>query len=209
MTFETGQTILRRDVHRDGRIAWVQTARVVSDDDRGVLTWTAAGSETMVRTTLGGGLIRRMTLAERSAVPTMLSPRPWRDTGVLILTPPGVAHSIWWFFDLAGTFTGWYVNLEAPSVRRSGGLDSTDFALDICVEPDRSWAWKDEDEFAERTGHRAYWTAAEAPGIRAEGERLVALVEAGGYPFDGSLVDFRPDPSWKPSVLPPDWDVTA
>ncbi len=205
MRFAAGETIVRRNVHRNGRIGAVETARVVSDDDRGVLTWTSIGSQVMRRTTLTGEPTRKMPLGERSSIPTMLSPSLWRDTEVLALTPPDVAHSVWWFFDSTG-FLGWYVNLEAPAQRWFGGLDTTDQALDVWVEPDRSWVWKDEDEFAERIGLPDYWSEAEADGIRAEGHRLIALAARGAYPFDGWLTDFQPDPRWPPTTLPPYWD---
>ncbi|HEY1486583.1 MAG TPA: DUF402 domain-containing protein, partial [Micromonosporaceae bacterium] len=66
--------------------------------------------------------------------------------------------------------------------------------------------WKDEDELAERIDHPSYWTRAEADVIRAAGERLIPTIEAGAYPFDGHLTDFRPTPSWPPTTLPPSWD---
>ncbi len=207
MTFEVGQTIVRRNVHVNGRIAVAEAARVISDDARGVLTWTAPGSMLMHRTLLDGTPTRKLTLAQKLSQPTMLSPTTWRGGGVLILTPPAQPHSVWWFFDPAGTFLGWYINLERPATRWPGGLDALDQALDICVEPDRSWIWKDEDEFAERIGHPLYWTADEAELIRAEGLRMTKLVEAGEFPFDGSYADFRPDPSWEPSTLPWHWDA--
>jgi predicted RNA-binding protein associated with RNAse of E/G family len=209
MGFQIGQTILRRDIHFDDRITSVATARVVADDASGVLTWTAVGSEVMRRTTLAGESVRKMTVAEVTAVPTMLVPMRWTDTNVLMLTPSGASHSIWWFFDTDGDFLGWYVNLETRSQRWSGGLDMRDLALDIWVEPDRSWQWKDEDEFAERTGHADYWTAAEAAAVRAEGERVIARIEAGASPFGGSLTDFKPNPTWEPTILPPTWDRPA
>ncbi len=206
MFFDHDQTILRRDVHRDGRIGAVETARVVRDDDRGLLTWTACGSECMFRTTLGGQSIRKMSVHERDRTPTMLMPRTWDGTNVLILTEPDRDHSVWWFFDLSGVFEGWYVNLESPGRRWAGGMDITDHALDIWVEPDLTWSWKDEDELAERIDHPSYWTSAEAAAIRAAGERLIPTIESGRYPFDGQLIDFHPDPAWKPTVLPPNWD---
>jgi hypothetical protein len=208
--FTPGQTILRRSVNPNGRIAAVETAKVVRDDDTGVLAWTAHGSDAMRRTTLTGDPIRKMPMEQRKATTTMLSPTTWHGTEVLTLTrTDGAAHSIWWFFGLDGEFLGWYVNLETPARRWYGGLDLRDQALDIWVEPDRTWVWKDEDEFAERTGLPDYWTAAEAREIRAEGESVIPLIEAGVYPFDGTFTTFRPDPAWKPATLPPFWDVPA
>lgn len=205
--FEPGQTIVRRSVWDNGRITGIEAARVISDDDSGLLTWTAAGSDCAVRTTLSGESIRKMPLAQRKLIPTMLSPQTWISTNFLCLTRAATAHSIWWFFDTDLSFAGWYVNLEAPPKRWYGGVDTRDQALDIWVEPDRTWNWKDEDEFAERTGEENFWTAVQAERIRAEGERVIPLIEAGLYPFDGIHTDFQPDPTWEPSRFRPEWDT--
>ena len=75
------------------------------------------------------------------------------------------------------------------------------------MAPDRTWQWKDEDEFAARLREPAdYWVDDEA-AVRAEGERLVKLAEAGEFPFDGTMTDYRPDPTWSvPVDMPAGWD---
>jgi predicted RNA-binding protein associated with RNAse of E/G family len=125
---------------------------------------------------------------------------------VLILTPPGVEHAIWWFFDRDANFIGWYVNLQTRTTRWSGGVDLVDQTLDVVVDADINWQWKDEDEFAERTGHPMYWDDAEAAAIRAEGQRVIAIAQAREFPFDGTWCDFRADPDWGPTPLPWWWD---
>src|SRR5439155_12724837 len=134
---------------RAGRIAAVETGRVVSDDERGLLVWVAGGSAVLRRTTLDGRSVRKMPLAQRLATPTKLSPATWTGPGVLILTLPEVAHAVWWFFTGSGRFARWYVNLQEPAARWNdgdlAGADTEDHALDVWVEPDRSWRWKDED----------------------------------------------------------------
>jgi hypothetical protein len=72
------------------------------------------------------------------------------------------------------------------------------------VAPDRTWVWKDEDEMAERIGWPHYFDQDGADRSRAEGERLIELVEAGEYPFDGTYTDFRPDPAWQSPRRRPD-----
>ncbi len=205
--FEPGRTIVRRSVWDNGRISAAESARVIFDDHRGLLAWTANGSHAAVRTTLAGDSIRKMPLARRMTMPTMLTPITWKSTSILTLTFTDTAHSVWWFFTADLTFAGWYVNLEAPAKRWYGGIDTRDHALDIWVEPDRTWQWKDEDEFAERTGEPHFWTAEQAERIRAEGERVVVLIESGQYPFNGVHTDFRPDPAWEPSRFGPEWDL--
>jgi hypothetical protein len=199
--------VVRRCRWRDGRFVAVEAGRVLADDEHGLMLWVSTGSTVVRRTTIDGVPVRKMSPAQKMSVPTILTARGWEGGGVLILTPPSAAHSVWWFFGDDGRFRRWYVNLEAPATRWTGGIDLQDHALDIWVSRDRSWQWKDEDELAERTGHPNYWPAEEVPAIWAEGERVIALAEAGVYPFDGTWVDFTPDPEWMPSTLPPDWDV--
>ena len=88
-------------------------------------------------------------------------------------------------------------------------LDTVDWDLDIWVQPDRTWAWKDEDLFVERLAHpHAYWVDDE-PRVRRAGDAVVALVEAGVFPFDGTWCDFRPDTGWPqiPTGLPDGWQT--
>ena len=42
---------------------------------------------------------------------------------------------------------------------------------------------------------------------RAEGERVIARVEAGQSPFDSEWLDWRPDPAWPLPTLPLDWEI--
>jgi len=51
--------------------------------------------------------------------------------------------------------------------------------------------------------HSVWWMF----NIRAEGERVIADIEAARFPFDGTWCDFRPDPAWPTPVLPSTgWD---
>jgi len=61
--------------------------------------------------------------------------------------------------------------------------------LDVWVEPTGSWRWKDEDEFAAAI-QAGRFADGQAEMLRAEGERMIALAEAGTFPFDGSHTDF-------------------
>jgi hypothetical protein len=210
VTFEPGQLILHRNVRFD-RLGWVRPARVVSDDERGLLIWVPSGSRVSHEVDQDGRGLRSMPFAEWVRQSYQAIELTWAGPGVLMLLPPGAAHSVWWFRDQAGKFTGWYVNLEDPAVRWSdgelAGVDIVDQDLDIWVRPDRSWQWKDEEEFAERLAFPAHYWVPDEAGVRAEGERVVKLIEAGLFPFDGTWCDFRPDPRWPvPTELPPGWD---
>jgi hypothetical protein len=213
MRFEPGRLVLHRNI-RGGRIAWVRLACVVSDDDRGLALWINRFSPVANEVSADGRGMRTMPFTEWITAGTALKHGRWSGPGVLKLLPTGAAHSVWWFRDEAGDFQSWYVNLEEPGVRwddgHVAGVDIVDQDLDIVVAPDRSWRWKDEEEFLERLAiPEHYWVADEA-AVRAEGERVVKLIEAGDFPFDGTWCDFQPDPGWSgPAALPPGWDRPA
>jgi hypothetical protein len=204
--FSEGQIIVQRGLDGDGRVAFVQSARVLRDDADGLVTWVGARSAVVSRTTASGEPVRSMKLADKIGIPTVPAVTEWAGPGVLVVTPPEASHAIWWFFHETGDFRSWYINLQTPVRRWWGGFDMRDHALDVVVAADRTWQWKDEDEFAERTGHALYWTDDEAARIRTEGERLIEAAEAGRGLFDGRWCDFRPDPDWQPSQLPWWWD---
>jgi hypothetical protein len=204
MVFEPGQTIVRR-YFRGGRISFLNVCRVLADDERGLRMWILAGSPYWRSLTPDGRDAHEAPFEEIIAAP--LAEMTWSDSHVMVFMPPDAAHSIWWFFGPDGQFRGWYGNLEAPYTRWDGGVDTEDQALDLWFEPDRSWRWKDEDEFAARIGHPVFWSAEQAVEIRAEGEKLVKLAEAGEFPFDGTWQDLRPDPAWPPLTRPDGWDA--
>lgn len=123
----------------------------------------------------------------------------WRND-CLRITRFGDAHSIWLFWDERG-FARWYVNLQEPLRPSRFGFDTRDQALDICVEPDGTWSWKDEDHLAAATA-RGRFTEADARAVSAEGERVLAA-----WPFPTGWEDWRPDPAWTPRPLPEGWHV--
>ena len=210
MPFALGRPVLYRNV-TGGRLVNVRPCRVVSDDDRGLLLWLAHGSAVVVEVAADGRGIRSMPFTEWVGLDHRLVDGTWQGPGILKFIPPDVDHSVWFFRDQVGRFAGWYVNLEERAVRWDdgdlAGVDTVDQDLDIVVAPDRTWRWKDEDEFTERLAlPEHYWVPDEA-AVRAEGRRVIKEIEAAEFPFDGTWTDFTPDPSWPvPHALPPGWD---
>ncbi|GAA2623131.1 DUF402 domain-containing protein [Paractinoplanes durhamensis] len=210
MTFAPGRLILHRDTHR-GRIAFVHPSRVISDDERGLLVWLARGSTIAVERSTDGRGPRDMPFAEWATQQYELRPATWQGPGVLRFFPVGADHSVWFFRTDEGDFKNYYVNLEESAVRWDdgdvAGIDVIDQDLDIVATPDLTWAWKDEDEFAERLAlPDDYWVPDEA-AVWAEGRQVIKLIEAAEFPFDGTWTDFQPDPSWPtPADLPAGWD---
>ncbi|RKN49332.1 DUF402 domain-containing protein [Micromonospora endolithica] len=210
MRFEPGRLIVHRNVRR-GRIGWVRAARVVSDDERGLLIWIARGTPTASEVTEAGLGMRAVPFAEWITSAYRLAPGRWNGPPLLKFLPAGAAHSVWWFRDPRDRHASWYVNLEEPGVRwddgHLAGVDMVDQDLDVVVRPDLSWEWKDEGEFVERLAFPDHYWVPDPDEVRAEGKRVIARAEAGEFPFDGTWCDFVPPADWTtPAELPAGWD---
>jgi hypothetical protein len=124
----------------------------------------------------------------------------WTGHGVLIVLRPGGAYSIWHFWtDPERRFAGWYVNLQAPFERDGMALVTHDHELDLVIDADGSWRWKDAEKMDDWV-RQGRFTHEEVATIRAEGERVVAE-----WPFPTGWEDWRPDPAWRVPELPEDW----
>jgi len=185
--------------------------RVVEDDGLTVTAWVAPGSPTLELQLPDGRLLREVPRMEVPSVPThgfaSLVRGTWSGNGVLMQFPLSQPWSVWWFFHADGRFDGWYGNLESPKARwelpdGTCGLDTADRELDIEIEIDLTWSWKDEEPFVARAGSPGYWTTHQVDEIRADGYRLIAMVQDRLPPFDGRFTAFRVDPEWPLPDLP-------
>jgi hypothetical protein len=192
LSFRSGDTVVLREIWR-GRVWKARPWIVVHDRPEQLVLYIPKGAPTKIPP--GSGIPRDEWHLEDGV---------WtRDA--LRLTTPGESHSVllWWE---AGTFEGWYVNLERPLTRGDLGFDYLDRELDINVRPDRSWELLDEDEFeeAQRLG---VIEPEEATAVRAEAERVVGSIEAWQPPFCDGWESWRPNPSWNVPTLPPGWEI--
>ena len=200
-TWAPGSTALLRFRRLDGSLGQVHPLRVLSDDGRALVGWLPADTPIVGTRLVGGRHMRTVPLEQRFTIKRERFPHVWHDSANLRLVEEDRWSSTWWFFSRDWEFQGWYVNLEIPMGRTASTVDRVDGALDVWIQPDRSWDWKDEDEADEcvRVGRLS---TEQLRLLRTEGERVVALAEAGRFPFDGTWTDFRPHPDWPAPTLP-------
>jgi hypothetical protein len=189
---------------RGDRVAWVRPVTVVEDANPLNVLYLRAGTPTKRPVRLDGAEIPRSTpYEERFGLEWRPGDGNWGANQTLLLTQPDRAHSVWLFWTVGWDFLGWYVNLQEPQTRTPIGFDTVDQVLDIWVQPDLSWEWKDEHEL-EASVRLGRFTPEDAAAIRAEGERVVAE-----WPFPTGWEDWRPDPAWTVPQLPDKWDHVA
>lgn len=98
------------------------------------------------------------------------------------------------------------MNFQLPFKRNLSAVDTLDLELDLVIHPDFSYEWKDVDDYQQAISHGLIspeWTQE----IEFAREDAMERLEKRVYPFDGSWLDWKPDPSWQPPRLPQDWDV--
>ncbi|MFD6420036.1 DUF402 domain-containing protein [Streptomyces sp. NPDC060194] len=203
-----GRQILWRYRENAGsRIHICRPVTVVRDTEDVLAVWMAPGTTCVKPVIADGTPIQREPLATRYTRPRRVVRDRWYGTGILKLARPDEPWSVWLWWDHGWRFKNWYVNLEEPRTRWSGGVDSEDHFLDIDVYPDRGWRWRDEDEFAQAQAD-GLMGPEQAARVRAAGRRAVAAIEAWAPPFGDGWERWRPDPHWPVPALPDDWDRT-
>ena len=208
MTWSAGDTVVVQEVWRE-RVWAARPMRVARDDGDLVALWFPKGTRWKAPTT-PPTRPREATRGERLATSAALGDwvfvdAAW-DVSTLALVREGEWHAIWISWLDTGEQWGWYVNLQLPIRRTELGLETMDLMLDVVVELDGTWRWKDEDELALFV-ERGVFDPAIAERVREEGLEVVRRAERNEWPFDGGWPDWRPDPSWTPPELPDGWDV--
>ena len=189
-----GDVVVKRSIYR-GNVRWTFPHRYAGEWDGRLGIYCGPGNEGKGLVRGPDGYLRRWMT---DAPPDDLT---WQVGGVLRFERPGARHNVEVCWAPDWTFRGWYVNLQTAIVVHGGFLDSTDQVLDIWIDPDGTWRWKDEHELEEAV-ELGIWTSADAAAIRAEGERVLAE-----RPWPTGWEDWRPPSDWAPLALPEGWHV--
>lgn len=199
--WRSGEHITLRMRDRDGFPRGREPVIVVDDADDLVVTWMPQGTF-FVRPRLADGRdIRAVPPASQFRLPRKYVTDRWRGPGILRLIPINEPHELILFWWPDGSFRNWYINLEWPHQRWSGGIDTRDLVLDLVIDPSRRWQWKDEDEFC--AAIEAGWlNRYEAELARREGERIITMLDQWPPKRYAGWENFRPDPAW--AIAEPD-----
>lgn len=130
----------------------------------------------------------------------------WHTHRLLVILEPKkyYATELFWNHE-QNRFTGYYINFQYPYCRSHCGIDAMDLELDIDIDPDLSFKWKDVDDY--QKGIECGIISPECvQGIEAAKPEILERLKKRQYPFDGSWLDWMPDPSWAPPTLPRNWD---
>jgi hypothetical protein len=200
--FRPGESVLYRGIDEQQGVVSVLPVCVVRDDPDLVALWLPLGTPT----------IRPVLIDHTPGSPRKwvtgnwhLTRSEWSWAELLILVRPGEGWATWVRWSARREFQGWAVNLQSELVRTRLGFDARDHQLDILVDPDRRWRWKDEDELALAV-ELGRMSREQANAVQDAAARALKQIEENRSPFSDGWERWVPDPSWSPPRLASDWD---
>ena len=200
--FSIGNSILYRELDEKGRIIDVKPVTVVEDSDARTLLWLPLGTPSKKPVLSFDTPDRPRDWVNRTWT---LADSVWRWAELLIIVRPGEFRATWVRWSADGVFQGWYVNLQSKLTRTRLGFDFRDHQLDIIVDPERSWTWKDRDEFdlAIRQGRMTPEVGRTALN---EGRLAVDEIAGPGGVYTEGWENWRPDATLARPKMREDWD---
>ncbi|MDD1064162.1 DUF402 domain-containing protein [Streptomyces cocklensis] len=208
-SFTPGETVVRRDVHRCGRVWSEQALRVIADTPEALVTACAPGAQARWPALYararaeGDRTIRTQAFDAMATGKWQLAPAVWQETELLLWKPPTAWFSVNAFFTAAG-LRNWYINFEHPTHRTEAGFDTLDLAIDLVIDPDLSTLrWKDEDEYA-HVRRLGIVTDTEHRAVEHARAQALALIEDRAGPFAEAdrWQAWRWNPAWPTPSLP-------
>ena len=204
-TWKPGDTIVWRAIFRN-RIWNALPVIIVKDAPQEIVVTLLPGAECMTEAHYVEGKKngnRRWDFKDRD---WQLDKYTWKTNRLLLILQPERYYSpiLFWNHE-SNQFLCYYINFQLPFQRNHNALHTLDLELDLVVNPDLSYKWKDLDDYQNAVEHNVIFPEW-IQGIEAAKHEIFDKLEKRQYPFDGSWLDWQPDPGWSPPALPANWD---
>lgn len=203
--WEPGDVISWRGIYRE-RIWHVQPTLLVKDSSDDIVLALLPGTECIAEENYPKGKNNRKRRWDFKDRDWKLSSYIWQKNRLLLIFEPDSFYSTILFWNQErDEFLSYYINFQLPFKRTQFSVDTLDLDLDLLIHPDFSYEWKDVDDYQKAISHGVIlpeW----ADEIDSAGVEIFQKLEKRQYPFDGSWLDWKPDPAWIPPNLPENWD---
>ena len=200
-----GDVIAWRGIYRD-RVWHAQTTLVVRDTPDELVLTLLPGTECVAPEGYLDGKQaskRRWNFKEKD---WKLEKYVWTMNRLLILLERDKFYSTMYFWNHAThEFLCYYINFQLPFKRHQNGIDTLDLDLDLIINPDFSFEWKDVDDYLKAIDNEVIFPEW-MEGIDSAKQEVFSRLERFSYPYDGSWLNWVPDATWSPPQLPENWD---
>jgi protein associated with RNAse G/E len=205
MMWQSGNIVLWKETFAD-RIWHAHTAITVKDSPEETVLVYLPGSEGMAHAGWVDGKKEGTHPWEFTDKPWALKNYSWHTfRSLFVLEPQKYYTTVFYWNAENDQFLCYYVNFQTPFTRSHYVIETQDLELDLRINPDFSYKWKDLEEYKKgiQTGViLPEWI----PGIESAKGEILEKLEKRHYPFDGSWLDWIPDPTWSAPKLPVTWD---
>ena len=203
--WQPGDVVAWRGI-RNNLVWHVQPTIVVKDSPEELVLTLLPGTECAAEETYSLGKKNGKRWWDFKQNDWKLAKYIWRTNRLLLLFEPNKCYSTILFWEHASDkFLYYYINFQVPFQRGDYSADTLDLELDLIINPDFSTEWKDKDDYQKAIDHgliSTEWMQC----IQSAQPEVLDKLEARQYPFDGTWLDWTPDPNWAPPKLPKDWD---
>jgi len=203
--WQPGDVVAWRGI-RNNLVWHVQPTIVVKDSPEELVLTLLPGTECAAEETYSLGKKNGKRWWDFKQNDWKLAKYIWRTNRLLLLFEPNKCYSTILFWEHASDkFLYYYINFQVPFQRGDYSADTLDLELDLIINPDFSTEWKDKDDYQKAIDHgliSTEWMQC----IQSAQPEILDKLEARQYPFDGTWLDWTPDPNWAPPKLPKDWD---
>jgi predicted RNA-binding protein associated with RNAse of E/G family len=191
---------------RNNRVWHVQPTIVVKDTSKEIVLTLLPGTECMAEKTYPHGKRKSKRWWDFKNNDWKLAKYTWHTNRFLLIFESQKYYSTILFWNQDNhEFLCYYINFQIPFQRRYDNVDTLDLELDLIVNPDFSMQWKDEEEYQMAIDH-GFVSAEWVKEIENAKPEILERIEKRQYPFDGSWLNWKPNPNWSPPKLPRDWD---
>jgi protein associated with RNAse G/E len=203
--WKPGNIIAWRGIYRN-RVWHVQPTILVKDSSEEIVLALLPGTECVAEESYPKGKKsgqRRWFFVNKD---WNLAKYVWQTNRLLLIFQPKRYYSTILFWDHeSNRFLCYYINFQLPFRRNNYAVDTLDLDIDFIIHPDFTHEWKDTDDYEKAIEHGVIsreW----AQGIEDAKPEIFSKLEKRQYPFDGTWLDWLPDPAWSPPTLPENWD---
>lgn len=203
--WKAGDTIVWRGIYR-GRVWHAMPTTVVRDTADELVLMLIPGTACMVEEDYARQHKNGKRRWDFQHEDWKLEHFTWHTNRLLFLLEPEKFYStiLFWHHE-TGKFLCYYINFQLPFQRCPYAINTLDLDLDLVVNPDLSYNWKDIDDYK-----KGIETGVILPewvnGIETAKPEILARLAKRQYPFDGSWLNWKPDPDWSLPTLPENWD---
>lgn len=203
--WKPGEIIVWRGIFRN-RVWHAQAVIVVKETSKEIVLALLPGAEGMIEPDYVKSQKRGKRRWDFKNQSWDLEKFTWHTNRLLFLLEPEKYYSTIHFWNnSSNAFLCYYINFQLPFQRSNCGIDTLDLDLDLVINPDLSYEWKDLDDYQKAIDSEIIFPEW-VEGIEHAKPEILDKLRLHQYPFDGSWLDWLPEPSWSPPILPKNWD---